>query len=86
MMAKHRQRVVEMERVGERIQQLCAKRRLSVVARRAGLHPTHLYQIVTGRIKKPTGQTLMRIAKVLGVGTLTAGRARLSDESGELWP
>jgi len=86
-MVKHRQRVAAMGQLGERIRQLCAARGLSIpeVERRAGLCRNQLRPIVSGRNKKPYGRTLVRIARVLGVGLLTADRARL-DGCGELRP
>jgi transcriptional regulator with XRE-family HTH domain len=84
LIARHHQHVGAIGLLGERIGWLCAARGLSVAqaARRAGLHPTHLSQIVSGKNKRPYGCTLLKIARVLGVGPLTADRARLADACG----
>lgn len=81
LMKKQQQRVVAMEKIGERVRQLCTERGLSLAEaeRRAGLGRNRLYPIVSGR-KKPRGRTLLRIAKVLGIGPLTFDRARISAE------
>jgi transcriptional regulator with XRE-family HTH domain len=78
-----KQHAAAIREVGALIRRLCETRGLSLseVERRAGLGPrttgrSHLSQIIAGR-KKPLGRTLMRLAKVFGVGTLTSRRARL---------
>jgi transcriptional regulator with XRE-family HTH domain len=86
-MAKQRQRAVLMENIGERILQLCSAHGLSKrdVERIAGLSRQHLHRIIVGRVRSPHSRTILRIARVLGVGPLTADRARI-EEWGELRP
>jgi hypothetical protein len=81
LMAKQRQRVEAIKHLGVRIQQLCQRAGLSQreVERRAGLNG-HLHRIVGGQIRKPYSSTIVRIARVLGVGPLTADRARIEPE------
>jgi transcriptional regulator with XRE-family HTH domain len=81
-MAKHQQRVAARKEVGARIRQLCAARGLSMAEAGllAGLCSNHLSQIVSGRNKRPTGRTLLKIARVLGVGPITTDRARIEPE------
>jgi transcriptional regulator with XRE-family HTH domain len=78
-----KERAAAIREVGPLIRRLCEARGLSLseVERRAGLgrrstSKSHLSQIIAGR-KKPLGRTLLRIAKVLGVGPLTSRRARI---------
>jgi len=78
-----RQYAAAMGNVGASVQRLCQERGLSLseTERRAGLGrrrgggKSHLSQIIAGR-KKPRGRTLLRLAKVLGAGTLTSDRVR----------
>jgi len=84
-MTKQQQRAALMKNIGERILQLCSARGLSKrdVERLAGLSRQHLHRIIVGRFKPPHRRTIRRIAQVLGVGPLTADRARL-EECGKL--
>lgn len=74
-MAKRHETV--MSQLGERIRQLSRARGISLmeIERRAGLGP-NLWRILSGR-RKPHGRTLLKIGRVVGVGALTAGRARI---------
>jgi transcriptional regulator with XRE-family HTH domain len=73
-----KQQAAAMEKIGERIRQLCAERGIShnEADRRAGLSVGHTSQIIAGK-KKPCGRTLVKLSKVLGVGILTSRRTHI---------
>lgn len=74
---KAKRHEIAMSKLGERIRRSAAARGLSLrqIEQRAGLGP-NLWRILSGR-RKPHGRTLLKIGRVVGVGALTAGRARI---------
>ena len=63
-----RPRVYERTRLGERIERLAERKRLTldVVAEEAGIGLPTLYRILSGKIASPRWVTLQSIASVLG--------------------
>jgi len=66
-----------MSKLSERIRQSAAVRGLTLmeIEQRASLGP-NLWRILSGRTK-PHGRTLLKIGRVVGIGALTASRARI---------